>query len=144
MAGGEVGHGLDPSNAPSYASHNDYGRAVLLAAMHETGVRRLVLAGSMVVYGEGRYSCPAMVWCGPAAGIALAGHGGWLLCPHLPAAATWLIAGPILHEAVVAPLIGLTGLALARAVPSRPGRRWVATALAITGTLLLIAVPLVW
>ncbi len=53
-----VGHGVDPSDAPSYASHNDYGTAVLLAAMHEVGVRRLVLASSMVVYGEGRYTCP--------------------------------------------------------------------------------------
>jgi dTDP-L-rhamnose 4-epimerase len=52
-----VGHGVDPSDAPEYASHNDYGTAVLLAAMHATGVRRLVLAGSMVVYGEGRYEC---------------------------------------------------------------------------------------
>jgi dTDP-L-rhamnose 4-epimerase len=30
---------------------------VLLTAMAEAGVRRLVLAGSMVVYGEGRYAC---------------------------------------------------------------------------------------
>jgi dTDP-L-rhamnose 4-epimerase len=54
-----VGHGLDPSDAPDYAFHNDYGTAVLLAAMHAAGVRRLVLASSMVVYGEGRYECPA-------------------------------------------------------------------------------------
>ncbi|TDB73591.1 NAD-dependent epimerase/dehydratase family protein [Micromonospora sp. KC721] len=52
-----VGHGLDPSDAPDYASHNDYGTAVLLAAMHRAGVSRLVLASSMVVYGEGRYGC---------------------------------------------------------------------------------------
>ena len=52
-----VGHGLDPSDAPDYVRHNDYGTAVLLAAMHATGVRRLVLASSMVVYGEGRYEC---------------------------------------------------------------------------------------
>ncbi|MGN9811330.1 NAD-dependent epimerase/dehydratase family protein [Micromonospora sp. BQ11] len=54
-----VGHGLDPSDAPAYASHNDLGTAVLLAAMHSAGVSRLVLASSMVVYGEGRYSCAA-------------------------------------------------------------------------------------
>jgi dTDP-L-rhamnose 4-epimerase len=54
-----VGHGLDPTDAPEYALHNDYGTAVLLAAMHEAGVRRLVLASSMVVYGEGRYECAA-------------------------------------------------------------------------------------
>ncbi len=52
-----VGHGLDPSDAPLYAGHNDYGTAVLLAEMYAAGVRRLVLASSMVVYGEGRYTC---------------------------------------------------------------------------------------
>ncbi len=54
-----VGHGLDPSDAPDYALHNDYGTAVLLAGMYRAGVTRLVLASSMVVYGEGRYECPA-------------------------------------------------------------------------------------
>ncbi|MDQ4009339.1 MAG: NAD-dependent epimerase/dehydratase family protein [Actinomycetota bacterium] len=53
-----VGHGLDPSDAPEYTANNDLGTAVLLAAMHAAGVRRLVLASSMVVYGEGRYACP--------------------------------------------------------------------------------------
>jgi len=52
-----VGHGVDPSDAPAYATHNDYATAVLLAAMHAAGIGRLVLAGSMVVYGEGRYDC---------------------------------------------------------------------------------------
>lgn len=52
-----VGHGLDPSDAPLYAHNNDYGTAVLLAEMHAAGVRKLVLASSMVVYGEGRYAC---------------------------------------------------------------------------------------
>ncbi|MGH3765910.1 MAG: NAD-dependent epimerase/dehydratase family protein [Pseudonocardiaceae bacterium] len=53
-----VGHGLDPSDAPDYAANNDLGTAVLLAAMHRAGLGRLVLASSMVVYGEGRYACP--------------------------------------------------------------------------------------
>ncbi|MET7687341.1 NAD-dependent epimerase/dehydratase family protein [Streptomyces sp. NPDC005483] len=52
-----VGLGVDFADAPDYVSHNDLGTAVLLAAMAELGVRRLVLAGSMVVYGEGRYTC---------------------------------------------------------------------------------------
>jgi dTDP-L-rhamnose 4-epimerase len=42
---------------PDYASHNDVGTAALLAAMHEADVDRLVLASSMVVYGEGIYAC---------------------------------------------------------------------------------------
>jgi len=52
-----VGHGIDPGDAPYYAAHNDHATAVLLATMYATGVPRLVLASSMVVYGEGRYAC---------------------------------------------------------------------------------------
>jgi dTDP-L-rhamnose 4-epimerase len=53
-----VGLGVRVGDLPSFASHNDLGTAALLAAMHEAGVDRLVLASSMVVYGEGRYACP--------------------------------------------------------------------------------------
>ncbi|MGW2466774.1 NAD-dependent epimerase/dehydratase family protein [Streptomyces bauhiniae] len=54
-----VGLGNGVADAAEYVSRNDLGTAVLLATMAEAGVRRLVLAGSMVVYGEGRYECPA-------------------------------------------------------------------------------------
>ncbi|OKJ97564.1 NAD-dependent epimerase/dehydratase family protein [Amycolatopsis sp. CB00013] len=62
-----VGHGVDPSDAPSYALNNDYGTAVLVAAMHRAKVRKLVLASSMVVYGEGRYECPVHGIVAPSA-----------------------------------------------------------------------------
>ncbi|OUD04857.1 NAD-dependent epimerase/dehydratase family protein [Streptomyces swartbergensis] len=64
-----VGLGDGVADAAEYVSHNDLGTAVLLAAMAEAGVRRLVLAGSMVVYGEGRYECPrhGLVRPGPRA-----------------------------------------------------------------------------
>ncbi len=52
-----VGAGVTVADLPAYAAHNDYGTASLLAAMAETGVTRLVQASSMVVYGEGRYTC---------------------------------------------------------------------------------------
>ena len=52
-----VGAGVTVADLPSYASHNDLGTAVLLAAMHDAGVGRVVVASSMVVYGEGRYVC---------------------------------------------------------------------------------------
>ncbi|MFE4548605.1 NAD-dependent epimerase/dehydratase family protein [Streptomyces sp. NPDC056785] len=52
-----VGLGTGFGDAVEYVSRNDLGTAVLLTAMVEAGVRRLVLAGSMVVYGEGRYAC---------------------------------------------------------------------------------------
>jgi dTDP-L-rhamnose 4-epimerase len=53
-----VGAGVRVSDLPLYAAHNDLGTAALLSAMHVVDVRRIVLASSMVVYGEGRYSCP--------------------------------------------------------------------------------------
>ncbi|MFF1417674.1 NAD-dependent epimerase/dehydratase family protein [Streptomyces sp. NPDC058280] len=60
-----VGLGKDFAAAPDYVSCNDLGTAVLLAAMAPAGVRDLVLAGSMVVYGEGRYDCPRHGRVGP-------------------------------------------------------------------------------
>lgn len=53
-----VGNGIDAQDLPSFAGHNDLGTAELLAAMARTGVDDLVLASSMVVYGDGRYDCP--------------------------------------------------------------------------------------
>ncbi len=52
-----VGMGVDLDDLPEYVSCNDFGTAVLLAAMARAGIRRLVLASSMVVYGEGAYTC---------------------------------------------------------------------------------------
>ncbi|WP_027862369.1 NAD(P)-dependent oxidoreductase [Marmoricola sp. URHB0036] len=52
-----VGAGVTVADLPSYAGHNDLGTAALLAAMADRGVGALVLASSMVVYGEGRYAC---------------------------------------------------------------------------------------
>ncbi|HEV7580007.1 MAG TPA: NAD-dependent epimerase/dehydratase family protein [Mycobacterium sp.] len=53
-----VGAGVDAADAPAYGGHNDFATTVLLAQMFAAGVRRLVLASSMVVYGQGRYRCP--------------------------------------------------------------------------------------
>jgi dTDP-L-rhamnose 4-epimerase len=53
-----VGAGVDAADAPSYGSHNDYATSVLLAEMFAAGCQRLVLASSMVVYGQGSYECP--------------------------------------------------------------------------------------
>jgi dTDP-L-rhamnose 4-epimerase len=54
-----VGLGVDFGDAPAYARHNDVATAELLAALHHADFRgTIVLASSMVVYGEGGYSCP--------------------------------------------------------------------------------------
>jgi dTDP-L-rhamnose 4-epimerase len=53
-----VGLGTDIGDIADYVGHNDLGTAILLRALAEAGFGgRLVLASSMVVYGEGRYAC---------------------------------------------------------------------------------------
>ena len=53
-----VGLGTDIGDIADYVAHNDFGTAVLLHALADRGFAgRLVLASSMVVYGEGRYAC---------------------------------------------------------------------------------------
>jgi dTDP-L-rhamnose 4-epimerase len=55
---GKVGLGVDFADVDEYVTHNDAGFAFGLRALHNTGFAgRLVLASSMVVYGEGRYRC---------------------------------------------------------------------------------------
>jgi len=54
----KVGLGVDFADVGEYVSRNDLGTATLLRALHDIGyVGRIVLASSMVVYGEGRYRC---------------------------------------------------------------------------------------
>ena len=53
-----VGLGLDMLDVDDYVRHNDLGTAVLLKRLSANRFRgRLVLASSMVVYGEGAYRC---------------------------------------------------------------------------------------
>ncbi len=54
----KVGLGVDFADAPAYVASNDLGTAVGLAVAHELRFSgRIVLASSMVVYGEGAYTC---------------------------------------------------------------------------------------
>jgi dTDP-L-rhamnose 4-epimerase len=53
-----VGLGVDFADVRAYVDDNDAGTAAGLAALHDLGFRgRLVLASSMVVYGDGCYRC---------------------------------------------------------------------------------------
>ena len=61
-----VGLGVDLQDAPDFVALNDLATAVLLAAGASAGVGRIVLASSMVVYGEGRYDCPEHGTVAPA------------------------------------------------------------------------------
>ncbi|MHB9755947.1 NAD-dependent epimerase/dehydratase family protein [Streptomyces sp. BYX5S] len=83
-----VGLGNGVADAAEYVSRNDLGTAVLLSAMAEAGVRRLVLAGSMVVYGEGWYACArhGVVRPGPRAAADLDAGRFEPTCPDCGAA----------------------------------------------------------
>ena len=83
-----VGLGVDFADAPAYVSHNDAGTAVLLAALHEQRFGgRLVLASSMVVYGEGRYRCltHGLVRPGPRDRCAWSAASGIRAAPRVAA-----------------------------------------------------------
>jgi len=70
-----VGLGVDFADVDAYVHNNDVGTAMLLRALHERGFAgRIVLASSMVVYGEGRYRCAdhGIVRAAPRARDALA------------------------------------------------------------------------
>ncbi|MBZ5740385.1 NAD-dependent epimerase/dehydratase family protein [Nocardioides mangrovi] len=88
-----VGAGARVADLPDYAGHNDLGTAVLLAAMHEAGVDRLVLASSMVVYGEGRYTCPSHGDQVPPPRSVAALEAGDVEnhCPHCGSALGWAL-----------------------------------------------------
>ena len=80
----KVGLGVDVGDLPDYASTNDAGTAVLLAAMARARVSRLTLASSMVVYGEGVGLCKehGRVTPGPRLETALAAGDFEPPCPH--------------------------------------------------------------
>jgi dTDP-L-rhamnose 4-epimerase len=86
-----VGLGTDIGDIADYAGHNDLGTAVLLRALARRGFTgRLVLASSMVVYGEGRYRCPehGLVRPGPRRAADLAAGRFEPPCPICEAAVT--------------------------------------------------------
>lgn len=88
-----VGSGISVDDFPAYASHNDLGTAALLAAMARRGVRRLVQATSMVVYGEGRYRCADHGAVSPPVRPAAALDAGdfEVRCPTCARALTWAV-----------------------------------------------------
>lgn len=54
----KVGLGVGIGDMDDYVSSNDHGTAVLLRSLATSDVGRVIQASSMVVYGEGRYTCP--------------------------------------------------------------------------------------
>ena len=94
----KVGLGVDLDDLEDYVSSNDLGTAVLLRAMACAGVGRLVLAGSMVVYGEGAYACAEHGPVGP--GPRLESHlSAGRFEPPCPVCGRALVPGLVSEEA---------------------------------------------
>ena len=55
----------------------------------------------------------------------------------------WFVGGPLVHDGIVAPVVGLAGVLLTRVVP-RPWRGPVAVGCVLSGVLTLLAIPLLW
>ena len=98
-----VGLGVDFGDVRRYVSDNDAGTAAGLSVLHEIGFRgRLVLASSMVVYGEGRYRCAThgIVRPGPRTRAALDEGRFEPPCPTCGASVAWC---PVPEDALLDP-----------------------------------------
>jgi dTDP-L-rhamnose 4-epimerase len=88
-----VGLGLRFDDVTDYARDNDLGTAMLLRELARTRFTgRLVLASSMVVYGEGAYRCPTCgpVRPGPRGGDRLVAGAFEPPCPSCGADLVWV------------------------------------------------------
>jgi hypothetical protein len=88
-----------------------------------------------------------MRWVIGALGVGLL---GWGLVELLPVVGDsplslggWLIGGPVLHDALLAPLVALGGTVIARGLPL-PWRAPVGAGLVISGILVALAIPYLW
>jgi hypothetical protein len=72
-----------------------------------------------------------------AIGAGMALWGAWLALgvPQIFEVGAWFVAGPILHDALLAPIVAVLGLAFKG--PAKVGA-------VISGGLILIAIPLLW
>jgi hypothetical protein len=91
-----------------------------------------------------------MRWFLGLAGLALLGYGAVLAWEFASSrtvnavqGAAWFVGGPLVHDGLVAPVVGLAGLGLTRVLP-RPWHRPVTVGVVLTGVLVLLSVPLLW
>jgi dTDP-L-rhamnose 4-epimerase len=98
-----VGLGVDLGDLPEYVGHNDLATAQLLRALAAAGFDGpLVLASSMVVYGEGRYACAEHGVIAPAPRTAADLDAG-RFDPLCPACGRPLEPGPVPEDAPLDP-----------------------------------------
>jgi hypothetical protein len=80
----------------------------------------------------------ALVW-----GVMLFADFAFPLRPDSFFTLGWLLGGPLLHDGVIAPTVGLLGLAVSRFVP-RAWKTPVVVGSVLSGVLAVLAVPLLW
>jgi dTDP-L-rhamnose 4-epimerase len=98
-----VGLGVDFDDVADYVHHNAFGTATLLRALHRRRFRgRIALASSMVVYGDGRYACPAHGDVAPAPRAVAALDAGDYE-PPCPQCGSPLVALPVPETARIDP-----------------------------------------
>lgn len=83
-------------------------------------------------------------------GLALLGYGAVLAWDFATARSVnavqglaWFVGGPVLHDAVVAPVVGVLGVLLTRFVPVA-WRAPIGVGAVLSGVLTLLAIPLLW
>ncbi len=88
-----------------------------------------------------------MRWLIGALGVGLLGWGVVELVPVLVdsplSLGGWLLGGPIVHDVLLAPLVGVGGVVIARVLPE-PWRAPVGAGLVVSGILVVLAVPYLW
>jgi hypothetical protein len=87
-------------------------------------------------------------WMFAVAGVAALAWGGWLAFDFADGrdsiqAVFWFVGGPVVHDALVAPVVGIGGLVLARVLPAT-WRVPVAVGAVLSGVLALLSVPVLW
>ncbi|MCI2415925.1 hypothetical protein MOQ72_00680 [Saccharopolyspora sp. K220] len=80
----------------------------------------------------------ALVWGGVLFGQFVLSQGSSSIV-----AWAWLLGGPVVHDGLVAPVVGLAGLVITRVVP-HSWRGPLLVGAALSGVLGLLSVPLLW
>lgn len=80
----------------------------------------------------------ALAW-----GAVLFAEYAFPLRPDVFGTLGWLAGGPLVHDLLIAPLVGAAGFALSRFLPER-WKTPVKTGAVLTGVLTLLAFPLLW
>jgi hypothetical protein len=88
-----------------------------------------------------------MRWVIGVLGVGLIGWGAVELLPALVdsplSLGGWLVGGPVVHDALLAPLVGVGGAVIARVLP-KPWRTPVGAGLVVSGVLVVLSVPYLW